>query len=64
MKLNDLITKLQQLAAQQGNPNVMLKDAAGPVDLTSAVLRTITEVDAENVGDCEDRVGERVVVLG
>lgn len=64
MKLDELIAKLEVLKRQQGNPNVMVKDSAGPLDLTVAILRTITEQDAENCGDCEDRVGERVVLLG
>lgn len=65
MKLDDLITALQRMKKLQGNPNVMVSDSAGPHDLAlGPLLRCITEQDAENVGDCEGRVGERVVVLG
>lgn len=65
MKLDDLIAALERMRKLQGNPNVMIVDSAGPRDITSGpYLRTITERDAENIGDCEDRVGERCVMLG
>jgi len=34
------------------------------INLTPTNLRTITKEDAEQCGDCEGRVGDKVIVIG
>lgn len=69
MKLSDLIERLQKLQRQQGDTDVMVLDGHNgggslrDINL-GPVFKNIRPKDAEATGDCEDRVGERVVALG
>ena len=69
MKASELIEKLKRMQALQGDPEVMVLDSHNggghPRTLNlGPVLRCIKQEDADEAGDCEERVGERVVLLG
>lgn len=66
MKVADLIRRLQQYPA---DAEVMVLDGfnggGDPRTLNlGPLVRRITEEHAENSGDCEERVGEEVIVIG
>lgn len=66
MKVADLIRRLQQYPA---DAEVMVLDGFnGGGDPRALNLgphpRRVTEANAENSGDCEDIVGEEVIVIG
>lgn len=66
MTNKDLIARL---AALDPNAEVMILDgpngSGSPRDLNlGPTTRTITEADAEETSDCEERVGEEVIILG
>lgn len=60
MTVAELIEKLQELPQHL---EVMLTDNPGPRDCGSPRIYTLTTDDAESVGDCDGRAGERVVVI-
>ena len=60
---------LEALASVSDDDEIMILDGwnGGGVPRTinlGPVVRTITEADADESADCEDRVGQRVVCLG
>jgi hypothetical protein len=59
MKAHELAQELLQLP----NLEIMFVDSIGPMELGSAQESEITEQDAEDCGDCEDRVGEKYIAL-
>lgn len=69
MKLSDLIESLQKLKIKQGDCEVMILDGNNgqgtPRDVNyGPFLTTIKAEHAEAAADCEERVGERVVLMG
>jgi hypothetical protein len=63
MTVSELIDRLQKLPADY---EVMVENSAagsGPQDVQSAKDTTISQSDANNCGECEGRVGERIVLL-
>lgn len=69
MKASELIEKLKRMQALQGDPEVMVLDGFNGGGHPRALnlgptLRCITQENADESGDCEDRVGLRVVVIG
>jgi hypothetical protein len=69
MKVSELIERLKKIQRIQGDPEVMVLDSfnGGGTPRTLNVgpqLRSITQTNADECGDCEDRVGERVTVIG
>jgi hypothetical protein len=59
MKSHDLAAKLLTMP----NLEVMAYDPLGPLDISSVQPYTITRSDADDCGNCEDRVGEEVLVI-
>ncbi len=61
--VNDLIRMLIRIKmAGNGDKKIMVADHSGILlDFNSVRLYTITDSDADDSGDCERRVGERVV---
>lgn len=67
MNAKQLIEHLSQF---DENTEVMVLDGFNgggnkrDINLTPSNLRNISEDDAEECGDCEGRVGEKVIILG
>jgi hypothetical protein len=59
MKTHELAAKLLSMP----NVQVMAYDDLGPMNISSVQTYTITEENAEDIGDCMGMVGEEVVVL-
>lgn len=55
---------IQQLSLMDPQQYVMLDDGNGKLDVEGAWQSYITQLDTENSADCEERVGEKVVVVG
>lgn len=69
MKLTELITRLQALQQEHGNSEVMILDGWNgggvPREINlGPTHRVVTEAHAEETADCEEIVGETVIVLG
>lgn len=60
MTVEELIELLQMLPKHL---DVMLHDGIGPRTCGAPMRYTITQDDAESVGDCEAREGEQVVII-
>lgn len=59
MKAHDLAAKLLTMP----NLEVMAYDSLGPMDISSVQPYTITPQNAEDCGNCEDIVGQEVLVI-
>jgi len=69
MKISELIRKLEAIQATEGDLEVMILDGFNgggvPRDINlGPSLRLISEYDAHETGDCENRVGEHIVRIG
>jgi hypothetical protein len=69
MNITELIKQLEILRSINGDVQVMVLDGFNgdgkPRDLNlGPLLRTIDDYDAAYVGDCENRQGETVAVIG
>lgn len=69
MNIGDLISRLEAKRKELGDVEVMVLDSFNggghPRTLNlGPSVRTLTEANAEDNGDCEDRVGEKVLVVG
>ena len=60
MKVKELIERLQKFNPEM---QVMISESYGLLDIGGAYANIIEQMDEDNCGDCEGRVGEEVIAI-